>query len=132
MVSYTGEEISAKWGTSTITGLQSFDYNIGIEAEALYDGGSRKVTEIKQKQFKPVTGSFDRRFSIYMSDWIARLDASETAQTGVDITVQHGTADKFTLKACIITDYDYSYDVPGGIATESVSFMGTEKTEAAS
>ena len=132
MPSYSGEEITAKWGSTTITGLTSFSFKAGAEAEALYEGGSRKVQEIKQKQFKPVTGSFKRRFSVYTSSWIAALDASETAQTPTDITAQHLTGDKFTLADCVVTDYDYGYDAPGGMAEETVSFMGTEKQESAS
>ena len=132
MVEYSAEEVTAKWGTTTITGLTSFSYNTGAEDEALYEGGSRKVQKIKQKQFKPVTGSVKRRFSVSNSDWIVRLDASETAQTPVDITVQHLTSDKFTLKSCIVGDYDYSYSSPGGLAEETWTFMGTEKQEAAS
>lgn len=132
MVSYSAEEITAKWGSTTITGLQSFDFNAGLEAEALYDGGSRKVTEIKQKHFKPVTGKVKRRFSVYNSDWVVRVDETETAQTPVALVVQHLTGDKYTLNDCIVTDYDYSYDAPGGMATESWSFMGTDKTGTAS
>lgn len=129
---YSAEEITAKWGSTTITGLTSFTYKEGLTAEALYQGGSRKVQTIKQKEFKPVTGTVKRRFSVYNSDWVVRLDSSETAQTPADITVQHLTGDKFTLKSCIVTEYDYSYDAPGGMATETWGFMGVEKQESAS
>jgi hypothetical protein len=132
LVQYSGEEVTAKWGSTTITGLTAFDYKVGVTATPLYQGGSRKVQTIKQKEFKPVTGTVTRRFDVYTSDWLARLDASETAQTPVTIAIQHLTGDKFSINNAIITDYDYKYSVPGGMCEEIITFSATDKTESAS
>jgi hypothetical protein len=132
LVEYSGEEITAKWGSTTITGLTTFAYKAGTTITPLYQGGSRNVQKLKVKEHKPVTGSFTRRFDIYSSDWIAKMDSGETAQAGVDIVVQHGALDKFTLKTALITDYDYKYSVPGGMAEEIITFTAVEKQESAS
>lgn len=132
MVEYSAEEITAKWGNTTITGLTAFDAKVGITATPLYQGGSRKVQTIKQKEYKPVTGTITRRFDVYSSDWIARMDATETKQTPVAITIQHLAGDKETINNAIITDYDYKYSVPGGMAEEIITFSATDKTESAS
>jgi hypothetical protein len=132
LVEYSGEEITAKWGSTTITGLTAFGYKVGATITPLYQGGSKKVQKLKQKEFKPVTGTITRRFDLYTNDWMAKLDASETAQTPVTITVQHGALDKFTINNAVITDYDYKYSVPGGMAEEILTFSATDKTESAS
>jgi hypothetical protein len=120
------------WGSTTITGLTALDFKVGATVTPLYQGGSRKVQKLKQKEYKPVTGTITRRFSVYTSDWIARMDTTETAQTGVSVTVQHLSGDKFTLNNTIITDYDYKYSVPGGMCEEIITFSATDKTESAS
>jgi hypothetical protein len=132
LTEYSGEEVTAMWGSTTITGLTAWDDKTGVTATPLYQGGSRKVQTIKQKEYKPVTGTFTRRFSVYNSDWIVRMDATETAQTPVTITVQHLTGAKFSLNNAIVTDYDYKYSVPGGMCEEIVTFTATDKTESAS
>jgi len=127
---YAGWEITAKWGSTTVTGLQSFSFDSGQDVDAIYQAGDRAVQEIHERNMRPITGTFTRRFSVYNSEWIVSATDTNTLAY-YDITVQHGAADKFTIVSAKLSGYSYRYDVDG-YAEETVDFTGKSLTPAAS
>ena len=127
---YAGWEITAKWGSTTITGLQSFSFDSGQDVDAIYQAGDRAVQEIHERNMRPITGTFTRRFSVYNSEWIVSATDTNTLAY-YDITVQHGAADKFTIASAKLSGYSYRYDVDG-YAEETVDFTAKSLTPTAS
>jgi len=131
MTVYAGWEITSKWGSTTITNLQSMSFDgPGHDADAIYQGGSKVIQEIHERNLRPLTGSFVRRFDIHSNDWI--IAATNTATLSyVDISIQHVTGTKLTVNSAIMTGYSYRYDVDG-YAEETVDFMAKSLTPSAS
>ena len=120
MTVWAGWEITALWGTTTITGLQSFSFDAGQDVDAIYEAGDRTVQEIHERNMRPVTGSITRRFSAYNDEWI--ISATDTnALSYYDIVVQHGSTPKFTMQSAKLSGYSYRYDVDG-YAEETIDF----------
>lgn len=131
MTVYAGWEITAKWGNTTITNLQSMTFDgPGHDTDPIYQAGDRTVLEIHERNMKPVTGSFVRRFDLHSNDWL--VHATDTnALTYVDLTVQHSTGSKHTINSAKLTGYSYRYDLDG-YAEETVDFMAKSLTPSAS